>query len=332
MTPLTVLILGGGAIAGGYDAERVDGLPLTHAGAFAADPRFRLAAVVEPDEPRRVAFQARWDVAASAASIEALGARPGDFDVISVCSPTELHARHLAAALALEPRLIFAEKPVARSVREAARLVDQCEDAGIALAVNYTRRWDPQVQALATQLKAGDWGAVRAVTGVYNKGVVHNGGHMIDLLRLLLGELRLDWAGPPRDDFWADDPTVPAVLTSEDGVPVHLVPGHAGDYALFELTIVAEKGHLSMIDGGMGWVVRRTGDSPHFPGYRALAQGAVSTGGYPNAMTNAVDNIARAILHGDALACTGRDALAAQTLCENIRDRALAAPANGSEA
>jgi len=330
MTPLSVLIIGAGAIAGGYDAERRQGPPLTHAGAFSADPRFRLAAVVEPDATRREAFQTRWSIPVGGATVADLAAEP--FDVVCVCSPTEHHAAHIEAALALKPRLIFAEKPAARTAAEAERLVQAAESAGVALAINYTRRWDAEVARVADELRGGRWGAVRSAVGVYTKGVVHNGGHMIDLLRRLLGELELRSTGAPSHDFWQDDPTVPAALVSGAGVPVHLIPGHAGDYALFELTLVTEQGLIQMLDGGMGWRVRPAGDSAHFPGYRALEPGETRPGGYPLAMTNAVDNIARALIQGEPLACTGRDAVAAQRLCEQIRDRALAAPANGLQA
>lgn len=331
MALLPVLIIGAGAMAGGYDTERREGRPLTHAGAFSADQRFRLAAVVEPDEARRDAFMQRWGIHIGAASVDQLDAEPGAFDVISICSPTALHHTHILDALSLKPGLIFAEKPVAGSVAETEAILAQVQAEDVLFAVNYTRRWDQAVTTLARQVRAGEWGAVRAATGVYTKGVVHNGGHMIDLLHLLLGNLSVVWAGEPRYDFWSDDPTVAASLVSEDGVPIQLAPGHADDYALFELSLITERGLITMVDGGMGWIVRRPGDSPHFPGYRALAHGTLEPGGYPDAMTNAVNNIARAILYGEGLACTGQDALAAQRVCEQIRDRALAAPANGPE-
>jgi predicted dehydrogenase len=332
VTANSVLIIGGGAIAGGYDADRVDSLPLTHAGAFSRDARFRLAAVVEPNQARRAAFQHRWGIPVASASLEDLAAGAGAFDVISICSPTAFHADHLAAAIQLKPRLIFAEKPLAGSLDEVAALVERCESEGIRLAVNYTRRWDPETQKLARQLRDGVWGKIRNVAGIYTKGVVHNGSHMIDLLRLLLGDLSITCVGLPLFDHWPDDPTVSASLVSHEGVPVQLGAGHAGDYALFELSLTTEHGQIRMIDGGMGWGLRRTGDSPHFAGYRALSQEQFLPGGYPHAMINAADNIAGALRDGEPLACTGRDAMAAQTLCAQIKDLALAAHANGLHA
>ena len=324
-----VLIIGCGNIAGGFDADRAaDAPPFTHAGAFAQHPGFEVTACVDPDGAQRTAFQARWHVGAGAASVAALDAEPGRFAVVSICSPTRLHAEHIDAALALRPRLIFCEKPVASTSDETRALADRCAGAGVLLAVNYTRRWAPDVVRLAAELRDGAWGAVRSASGVYTKGVVHNGGHMADLLHLLLGELDFVAAGAPVFDFWDEDPSVPALLAGRAGVPVTLATGHAGDYALFELTLVTERGTLAMLDGGRRWAIRRAGDSDTFAGYRSLGETEFREGEYDAAMRAAVANIAAALDGGAPLASGPGNALAAQILCETIRDAALAAPAS----
>jgi predicted dehydrogenase len=318
-----VLIIGCGKIAGGFDEGRPDdAAPLTHAGAYAQDPRFTLAACVEPHQARREEFQKRWNVAEAAADLGGIAAQAGAFDVVSVCSPTACHAADLEAALALRPRLIFCEKPVAASLAEAERLVERAGQAGVRLAVNYTRRWAPDVVELARELGNGDWGALRSASGTYTKGIVHNGGHMVDLLRLLLGELSLVAAGGGVRDFREDDPTVPALLTSAAGVPVQLSIGDARDYALFELSLVTERGAIAMLDGGQSWAIRRVGDSPTFAGYRGLGPAEIVPGAYDQAMARAVANIADALDHDSPLASDGRNALAAQRLCEAIRSAA----------
>jgi len=322
----SVLILGCGNIAGGFDTERESAAPLTHAGGYRAHGGFHIAACVDPDDARREAFAARWNVDRAAASIAALGsAAPGAFDVISICSPNACHAEHLDAAIALRPRLIFCEKPVTDSAAETEAAVQRCAEAGVALAVNYSRRWAPDTIALAEELAAGEWGAVRSVVGTYTKGVVHNGGHMIDLIHLLLGPVRLIAAGQAVHDFWDDDPSVPALLETESGVAVHLAIGDARDCALFELTIITERGEIAMRDGGFAWSERRVGDSAIFPGYRTLGQPTIRVGEYERAMRAAIDNIAAALDHGAALRSTGETALAAQRVCEAIRTAARAA-------
>lgn len=319
---LRVLVVGCGNIAGGFDAARDVHLPpLTHAGAFTRHGGFTLAACVEPDATRRAAFMQRWGVAQGFANLaEVLAAcAPGSFDVVSLCSPTACHAEQLQAALALRPRLVFCEKPVTPTLAETAGLVRQCAEAGVPLAVNHTRRWAPDVQRLAAELQAGTWGAVRSAVGTYNKGVLNNGSHLVDLLHQMLGPMTLQKAGTPVADFWPDDPTVPALLHTEAGVPVHLATAHAGDCALFELQLVTERGVITMEDGGLNWRVRRVVDSPVFAGYRVLDEGERRAGEYLQATARAAANLFDHLQHGTPLASTGHSALAAQRLCETIR-------------
>lgn len=315
-----VLIIGCGAIAGGYDAQRpADAPPLTHAGAFALDARFELAMCIDPDEATRSAFAERWGIARNATSLDELEARVGDFDVVSICSPTRFHAEHLAAALALEPRLVFCEKPVSDNLADAERLVAACESAGVALAVNYTRRWAPDLVRFAQELSAGEWGKVLSATGHYGKGVVHNGGHMVDLLHMLLGPLRSVAAGAPVFDYWAHDPSVPALLATESGATVHLAAIDCRALTRFELELTTEHGTFAMRDGGLRIERRRAGASRSFTGYRTLAEPEQTPGLYEEAMGLAVANIAEHLDRAKPLASTGHNALAAQRLCESLR-------------
>jgi predicted dehydrogenase len=324
-----VLIIGCGNIAGGFDTLRAGSEPaLTHAGAYERHGGFQVAACVEPDAARRLAFMQRWSVPQGYASLEEVRASclPGSFDVISVCSPTGAHAQQVRAALHLAPRLVFCEKPLAPALHEAQAIVQDCSDADVPLAVNHSRRWAPDVQRLARELQAGTWGAVRQATGTYNKGVLNNGSHLVDLLHLLLGPLRLLHAGSPSADHNPADPSVPAVLEAAGGVPVHLCTAHAADYALFELQIVTARAVITMEDGGLRWRVRRVTDSPVFSGYRGLDAGTVVSGQYLDSMQRAVSNLHDHLEHGVPLACTGSVALQAQRLCERIRLEARAVP------
>jgi len=189
----------------------------------------------------------------------------------------------------------------------------------ILLAVNYTRRWDAEVLKLQADMQAGRWGLLRTVVGYYNKGILNNGSHMVDLLHLLVGPMAIVKVGKPIDDFFANDPTVPVWLEGPQGIPVLLACGHAEDYAVFELQLVFAQGMLTMEEGGLFWRERRTLDSKAFKGYRMLDAGVRRDGQYPGAMLNAVDNIYRAVKQDDSLACTGESALAAQCVCEQIK-------------
>ena len=241
------------------------------------------------------------------------------FDVISICSPTISHAQDLQASIGLQPKVIFCEKPVTASAEQTARLVAACKDSSIDLAVNYTRRWDPAVTDLKDGIEEGRWGMLRSVVGYYNKGLVNNGSHMLDLLHLLLGPLRVLHVGKGVEDFFADDPTLPVWLEAAHSVPVHIACAHAADFAFFELQLVFARAVVTMEEGGLFWRERGAAYSAEFAGYRVPGEGVRRPGGYAQAMQRAIDNIFGAVRRRDPLASTGESALAAQRLCEEIR-------------
>lgn len=316
-----MLIVGCGNIAGCFDSDgnRDSKFPLTHAGAYTRDGRFEIAACVEPDLARKDRFMSDWAIPRGFRSIEEAATTGERFDVVSICSPTNRHVDDLEIAMGLGPQLIFCEKPVTISASETTRLVSACSDRGILLAVNYTRRWDPEILQLKDKIEDKAFGPLRTVVGYYNKGLLNNGSHMLDLLQLLLGTLGVVKVGRHFDDFAGDDPTIPVWLETPSGVPVQLACGHAADFALAELQFVFASAILTMEQGGLIWRERPAIDSDMFRGYRVPGAGTTRPGGYSRAMLSAVDNIFNAIERGAALASTGESALTVQRLCEEIR-------------
>lgn len=319
---LKVLIIGCGNIAGGFDDVCPENVfPYTHAGAYHLHSGFSIEACVDPDTRKLSAFSERWQVPISAINLEQLSAQSGSFDVISVCSPTACHAADLKEVIALKPRLIFCEKPVTYDSEITTQIVEACNIKAIKLAVNHTRRWAPDIQRLKQEFEKGAWGEVRCAHGIYNKGVLNNGSHMVDLLSLLFGHLEVEEVGTAVHDFWSNDPTIPASLRTKSGMQITLSAAHAADYAVFELQIITERGLIQMEDGGLRWRVRLAEESAEFQGYRTLAAAESSTGEVAHAMTAAVANIFEALNNDTPLMSDGRSALQAQILCEQILDR-----------
>ena len=319
-----VLIIGCGAIAGGYDAERSpEDWPLSHAGAIARDKRFDVWACYDTDEDARFAFMGRWNVPICMGDLDLPGEPMVDYDIIVIASPTQHHAEHLEWALTMNPKLVFCEKPLAAELGQAQDIAARYSSAGIPLGVNFTRRWAPDLIELTEQIRDREWGPLVAAVGTYTKGIVHNGTHMIDLLHMLIGELELHSVGPARLDHWEDDPTASAILAAGNGAPVHLVGGDANALTQFELVLAFERGEIAIRDGGMRVEARRVKDSETFAGYRQLGLPESVKGRYPEAMTCAYANIADALETGAPLASTAQNALEAQAICEEIRLKAL---------
>ncbi|BCG62729.1 MAG: myo-inositol 2-dehydrogenaseD-chiro-inositol 1-dehydrogenase [Methyloprofundus sp.] len=321
---LTVLIVGCGNIAGRFDEQRgVDALPYTHAGAYHRDEHFEVVACVEPDTQRQQEFRQYWHIAQGFTKLEEVLAAGQTYDVISICSPSAAHFQDLQLAIQLRPQLIFCEKPVTYSIAETEQVIAECAALNILLLVNYTRAWDPACTRLKAEYATGKWGELRSITGLYNKGILNNGSHMLDLLYSLLGDIKLQYVGRPVYDFFADDPTIPVFLEGPQALPIQLAISHAADYAVFELQLVFEKGIIVMEAGGLSWRERGVEDNKEMAGYRKLKNSVFRAGEYQQAMLSAAANIYNAINVGEKLAKTGGDALKVQCLCEQIKRETL---------
>jgi predicted dehydrogenase len=89
----------------------------------------------------------------------AFGTRPftdyrplvGQVDAVSIAVPTESHLEVASAFLAAGIPVLV-EKPLARSVAEADRLIELAAARGVVLAVGHTERFNPAVAAAARHL------------------------------------------------------------------------------------------------------------------------------------------------------------------------------------
>jgi predicted dehydrogenase len=318
--PLSVLVIGCGNIGGAFDQARGRSeWPLTHAGAYTRHGGFRITACADPDSARRVAFQRHWGVEEGFESCAQAVESGRRWDIVSICSPTASHFGDVMVALQSNPLLIFCEKPLAPTVSQAESIVRACEISGVLLAVNHTRRWAPDVRELGRQIAAGEHGEVRSANARYNKGVLNNGSHLVDLLSFWLGPLELLAAGRAFHDFWPGDPTVPALLATRSGAGISIGCSHAADYSLFEVELATSSAVIAMEDGGLAWSLRLPGPSAQFAGYRSLDAGRRLPGRYMQAMAAAADNIYDGIVKQTPLLSSGVTALEAQRLCEAIR-------------
>lgn len=312
-TPWRVLLVGCGRIAGGFDGPDSPHT-LTHAKAFTQHPDFELVACVDPDGSARQSFARKWGIRDAYQAIEpALEART--YDVVSICTPSILHADHVAAALLAQPKLIFCEKPFSTDPVKGAELADRAKHLGVPICVNYSRHWDPGMVALRAALMQNDWGTIRSVVISYNKGIINNGSHAIDLLRSLFGTVQIGGSFATVSDYSETDPTVAATLTVDGNTPVVLQLGHAGDFSLFEVQIVTEEGVITIEQGGQRIRERRRLPSPVFDGYRALDDGTFKDGGLLEALPRALDNCALFLQGTERLACDAAMAVETERFC-----------------
>ncbi len=317
---LSVLIVGCGEIAGGFDTAHEGPEVLTHAGAYGRHGKFALAACVEPDEKRRRTFMECWNIPHGFADLDACKASGMAFDVASLCAPTRFHEDALEGLLHMPVRAVFCEKPLTAGLASARRLVAAHEAAGRPLAVNFLRRGDLALNHLRRDIAGGKWGALQSAVGHYTKGILNCGSHMIDLVRFLAGPLTPEAVFRRRLDFTPDDPTLDALLATKDGAPVYLIGSHSRHFFTFELDLTLEEGRVVIEDLGRTLRHRHVVAHPVFPSRRGLDRGEWLDSGFAEAMVRMVDNLHAHLADATPLLSDGRNALAAQELCAALID------------
>ena len=314
-----VLIVGCGNIAGNIDNfAQVDAPPRSHAKAYKNNKNFDIVACIETDPKKLLNFKSKWNIANGYESFKELLKDNIKIDVISICSPTELHLEHLQEALKLKPKLVFCEKPISNSLEETKSIIDLYRNSSVTLAINYSRRFDKKISKLKSNIGSFKYGELRSVTCHYNKGILNNGSHFLDLLIHLLGDLSVDWVGDAVLDFKDSDPTLPVALRDNNNVPILLVPGNANDYSLGELDFIFSEARIKMSNGGLYWSEQKKINNEVFTGYKQLSKEKFYDGDYLNVLSVAIENIHNHITTAEKIICSGDSAKEVLKVYEDI--------------
>jgi predicted dehydrogenase len=301
-------VLGCGMIGAGTGEPHPDVGVMTHCGAYTAHPETELVAVADPERAQSAAE--RWHAKPYADTHELLEAEQPE--IVSVATPDHTHAELVEACLNTPSvKAVLAEKPLAMSLDAARALVAKAQ--GRILAVNYNRRFTPAFRALADEL-----GEIQHVSGVYVKGLKHNGTHWLDLLRLLAGEPTVS-RGWDRLHEPGEDPSLDAELSLGNGAGVRLAALDTTRFTAFEMDLILAQGRVRILEGGH--VIERyaAGEDPRNPGYRVLGAPAIERGALRDGTLHAVTDVVRCVNTGETPACSGQDAVEALALAESIR-------------
>jgi len=128
-----------------------------HAQAIANSQAARLLAVADTHPGRTAPYREKYG-AREYSDYRQLLQDPG-IDVVSICTPSGLHAQ-MAVDAARAGKHVLVEKPIALSLAGAGRIINECRQAGVKLAVVHPNRFKPAVQALKKALDEGRFGAL----------------------------------------------------------------------------------------------------------------------------------------------------------------------------
>jgi predicted dehydrogenase len=145
---LQVGVLGAGFIA------------TAHVHAYAAAPGVRVVAVADPVAAKAQALAAEVGAVAMSSADELLGT---ELDIVSICTPTPTH--DTLAVRALEAGLhVLCEKPIARTLNGARRIVEAAQRAPGLLMIGHVSRFEPDHRQAKAVVDAGHLGPIATMS------------------------------------------------------------------------------------------------------------------------------------------------------------------------
>ncbi len=261
------VIIGAGNIGAFYDTPHSSEI-LTHAHAYTQSKKIKLEACYDTDRTKARKVAAVWgikycdDLRAMMREI-----RP---EIVSVCTPDETHAEVLDMIYRHKPKVVICEKPMTLNYKESVAIKARYRKAGILLVVNYSRRFDSSVKKLRADILRGLYGKIQSASGIYTKGVKHNGSHMLNQALYLFGNFRKAEILDSFSDYKSSDPTVSAFLSFDCCPRFFLSGANEANFTIFEMDILFEKGRVRILNGGLFFDVARSIKDPHFAGYTIL--------------------------------------------------------------
>jgi predicted dehydrogenase len=239
-------------------------------------------------------------------------------DIVSICVPDEFHEDVLKSCLKYKPKAVFCEKPLTTNIKSAKHLVKEYKKAKIFLAVNYTRRWNKTFINLRKKIKKNKYGCLLNAIGIYNKGILHTGSHLIDLLRFFFGEINQAVPLAARIDWKKTDPTLDVLLRLKNDAAAYLVGTDARQYEIFELDLLFEKGRIRLTETGVSIEYSKLINSPLVKGIKSVSVPQIKKTNLTSTLLKAPAAIIKALKNNEKLPCSGADILDTEEVCKKL--------------
>jgi len=254
--PWRVALVGFGRIAAGYAEDEVMAkyYPYAaHAQVLRDHPQLDWQVVIEPDPFARQVALSKWGVPTVVPSIDHLDDKASEIDVVVLATPPSARLGILQHFPALQAVLV--EKPLGDDLSSTNAFLNECKTRNLLVQVNLWRRADRGLRELAAGKLTGLIGEPLAANCLYGNGLLNNGTHMIDMCRMLLGEIASftllkdgDWSypGPIPGDA---NPTF--CLNMLSGLIVFFSPIDFREYRENGMILWGRDGRLDILNEGL---------------------------------------------------------------------------------
>ena len=292
------LIIGAGNIGAFVDNPRSKAI-LTHAHAYAQHPNFKLIGFVDKDLGKSKKAASIWGTVWFKSIEEAF--EHSRIDVVSVAVPDGQHYFVLKKLAGLQPKAVFAEKPLVTNQMEAKYIKSLYQKKNIPILVNYSRRFVPHYQTIKKDIEKGNLGGYLAGAGYYGRGLIHNGSHLIDLLRYFVGSIEQVTPLDSLVDFSPKDKSISAILRFANGKQFYLQCVDSRKYSIFEIDLMFEKSRIRFCNSGFKIEKYTISNNTFFKGQKNMLKKSGMSTSLDKAMLYAVDNIFQHLENGQDL-------------------------------
>ncbi|MFI2858550.1 Gfo/Idh/MocA family protein [Paenibacillus sp. JSM ZJ436] len=146
MSTLNIGLIGSGSISE------------SHLKAYSANPKVRLAAVCDLNEPRAREKAEKYDIPNVYSNYKELLAN-SEVDAVSICTWNNSHAEISIAALQAGKH-VLCEKPLCKTVEEALQVQEAVRESGKTLQVGYVRRHASSIHVLKKFIDEDELGEI----------------------------------------------------------------------------------------------------------------------------------------------------------------------------
>ncbi|MFQ5763792.1 MAG: Gfo/Idh/MocA family protein [Rhodospirillales bacterium] len=253
---IRTIVVGFGRIADGlrHDARMAKHFTYaTHAQVLNDHPAFQWLGVVDPADDARRAAAEDWKVPHVAADLDTV-AKEVEPELAVIAAPPGHRSEIVQQLPSL--KAVMVEKPLAGGGEEGPAFIGFCRQHNVHVQVNYWRRGDALYRELAEGGLEKMIGRPQAAFATYGNGLHNNGSHLVDFIRMLMGEVatvqtlgdvRLVDGAPLADDVHA-----PFALRMAGGALVTVQPLDFGHYREVGLDIWGETGRLALYQESLG--------------------------------------------------------------------------------
>jgi len=190
MASYRAAVIGCGRIGSTIDDEHQNRpqfrYPWAHAPAYIEAEGVELVAGADLLENQLADFKRRWGVTALYTDYQQMLADEKP-DIVSVTTRPAERAEIVIATAEAGVKVIYATKPMCRSLAEADAMIEACRKHGVILAIACHKNWSPWFLACLKAIHDGEIGRFSSMVCNYGWGLSGGHSHTLALFRLFAG-------------------------------------------------------------------------------------------------------------------------------------------------